>query len=97
MLKIMSSGVIDTSKMSETNEFYENQGHQIQSHAQPNRFHGQFESDRFYSQDRFNNRPIYQRESAAYQENGFEIRWVTWMLEAKTLVVSTTSLNNQYI
>ena len=94
---ILVGGKIIQNKMSETNEFSENQGHQIQSHAQPNRFHGQFESDRFYSQDRFNNRPIYQRESAAYQENGFEIRWATWMLEAKTLVVSTTSLNNQYI
>ena len=64
---ILVGGKIIQNKISETNEFSENQGHHIQSHAQSNRFHGQFESDGFYSQDRFNNR-IYQRE--IYQENG---------------------------
>merc|ERR1711917_55793 len=65
---ILVGGKIIQNKISETNEFSENQGHHIQSHAQSNRFHGQFESDGFYSQDRFNNR-IYQRE--IYQENSF--------------------------
>ena len=65
---ILVGGKIIQNKISETNEFSENQGHHIQSHAQSNRFHGQFESDGFYSPDRFNNR-IYQRE--IYQENGY--------------------------
>ena len=64
---ILVGGKIIQNKISETNEFSENQGHHIQSHAQSNRFHSQFESDGFYSQDRLNNR-IYQRE--IYQENG---------------------------
>ena len=69
---ILVGGTIIQNKMSETNEFSENQGHHIQSHSQSNRFHGHFESDGYYSQDnRLNNRPIYQRESTVYQENGF--------------------------
>ena len=67
---ILVGGKIIQNKISETNEFSENQGHHIQSHAQSNRFHGQFENDGFYSQNRFNNRPVYQRESTVYQENG---------------------------
>ena len=67
---ILVGGKIIQNKISESNEFSENQGHHIQSHSQPNRFRGQFETDGFYSQDRYNNRPIYQRESSVYQEYG---------------------------
>ena len=66
---ILVGGKIIQNKMSESNEFSENQGHHIQSHSQSNRF-GQFETDGYYSQDRYNNRQFYARESTVYQENG---------------------------
>ena len=65
---VLVGGKIIQNKISESNEFSENQGHHIQSHAQSNRFHGQFENDGFHSQNRFNNRPVYHRESTVYQE-----------------------------
>ena len=63
---VLVGGKIIQNKISESNEFSETQGHHIQS--QSNHFHGQFENDGFYSQNRFNNRPVYHRESTVYQE-----------------------------